>query len=290
MPIEFHCYVCGQRLRVADEHAGQRARCPQCEAVLDIPRTVHVDSPIVLTEARPAADVIDYLILGTESQYVEVILDPGEVAIAEAGSLLYLHGGIEMEMLGDPALGQPSSGIWRRLTSPGRQILSAESLNFTAFYNAAHKRQTVAFAPPWSAKLLPIHLDQFERELLCLKDSFLCAARGIEISIAHQKHNVARALGRHGFALLRLVGDGIAILLAGGMLIHRKLADGETIHLEATSVVAMTAGIQFQFCDKPGVKNAFLDGRDLMLAAVTGPGNVWLQSLPMTRLAGRVLA
>ena len=149
MPIEFHCFLCGQRLRVANEHHGQRARCPRCETILDVPLFDEPVTPIVLSSPRPKADVIDYEIFGAENQYVEITLDPAEIAVAKAASMLYMSDGIEMEVVGGNAA---QGGLLERLAQAGKRIFTGESLEMTAFCNVAAGREVVAFAAPLACK------------------------------------------------------------------------------------------------------------------------------------------
>ncbi len=288
MPIEFHCFSCGQRLRVAEENQGQRARCPRCQTVLDIPRQETTEAPILLNATGRAADVIDYEVFGHEMQYVEITLDPGEVAIAEAGAMMYMSPGIEMEtVLGDASNKQ--SGLLGRLMSAGQRVLTGESLFMTAFFNSADTREVVAFAAPYPGKLVPMHLAELGHELICQKDSFLCTARGIEISVAFQKNVLTGLFGGEGFIMQRLTGDGVAVVHAGGTLLHRKLDAGETLHIDTGCLVALTASVSYNIRSVSGIKNAFFGGEGMFLATLTGPGDIWLQSLPFSRLAGRML-
>ncbi len=268
MPIEFHCYLCGQRLRVADQHHGQRARCPRCEAVLDIPDASLEEpaAPILLGSARSKADVIDYELFGHESQYVEVTLDPGEIAIADVRSMFYMSPGIEMEVVVADAP-PPAGGLLERLAQAGRQFLSGESLSMTAFCNMATQREVVAFAPHTPGKLVPMHLDEMGEAIICQRDALLCVARGIEISTFFEHTS------RESLVLQRLIGDGIAVLHASGSVVHRMLKPNQNIHVNTQSIVAMTPQIGYELHGSGGVY-----GEGMSITTLSGPGELWLRS------------
>jgi uncharacterized protein (TIGR00266 family) len=240
--------------------------------------------------ARPPADVIDYEIFGNEMQYVEVTLDPGETVIAEAGAMMYMTPGIQMQtVLGDPS--QQQQGFLGKLASAGKRALTGESIFVTTFTAAGSGgRQVVACAAPYPGKTIPLHLDQHGGQIVCQKDSFICAARGVTINIAFQKKIGVGLFGGEGFIMQRLTGDGIALVHAGGTIMHRQLAAGETLRLDTGCLVALESTISYDVQFVGGFKNALFGGEGLFLATVTGPGKVWFQSLPFSRLAGRVLA
>ena len=241
------------------------------------------------TAARTAADVIDYQIFGEEMQYVEVTLDPGETVLAEAGVMMYMTTGIKMEtVFGDPSAQNQS--IWGKLASAGKRVITGESLFVTTFQNAGRAREVVAFASPYPGKIIPLHLDQHDGEIICQKDSFVCAAKGIQIGIAFQKKIGVGLFGGEGFIMQRLTGDGIALVHAGGTIMSRTLQAGETIKLDTGCLVALERSVNYDIQFIGGFKNAIFGGEGLFIATVTGPGKVWLQSLPFSRLAGRVLA
>ena len=238
---------------------------------------------------RRPADVIDYEIFGNEMQYVEVTLDPGETVLAEAGAMMYMAPGIQMQtVFGDPS--QQQQGFLGKLASAGKRVITGESLFVTTFTASGAGRQVVAFAAPYPGKIIPLHLDQHGGEIICQKDSFVCAARGVSINIAFQKKNGVGLFGGEGFIMQRLTGDGIALVHAGGTILNRQLAAGETIRLDTGCLVALERTVNYDIQFVGGFKNAVFGGEGLFLATVTGPGRVWLQSLPFSRLAGRVLA
>src|SRR5688500_10156519 len=223
-------------------------------------------------------------------QYVEVTLDPGETAIAEAGGMMYMTAGIQMQtVFGDPSAPQ-QQGFFGKLVTAGKRALTGESLFMTTFTATGAGREVVAFASPYPGKIIPMHLDQLGGELICQKDSFLAAAKGVQISIAFQKKIGAALFGGEGFIMQRLQGDGIALVHAGGTIMKRELRPGETLRLDTGCLVAMTPNVNYDIQWAGGIKNALFGGEGLFLATVNGPGTVWLQSLPFSRLAGRVLA
>lgn len=233
------------------------------------------------------ADEIDYEIFGHEAQYVEITLDPGEQTIAEAGALMYLTDGIAMEtVLGDPS--QQDSGLLGKALSAGKRVMTGESLFMTTFTNRGGSVGKVAFGSPYPGRMVPLHLDQLGGEIICQKDAFLCGARGISVGIAFQKKIGAGLFGGEGFIMQRLSGDGIAIVHAGGTMMYRELAAGETIRVDTGCLMAMGPTVHYDIQFIGGLKNAFFGGEGLFLATLRGPGPIWLQSLPFSRLAGRV--
>jgi len=234
------------------------------------------------------ADEIDYEIFGGEMQYVEVTLDPGEMVMAEPGAMMYMSSGIQMETLfGDPG---NQGGFWSKVVTAGKRALTGESLFITTFSNPTQQREHVAFAAPFPGKILPLHLDQLGGELICQKESFVCAARGIQINIAFQKRFGVGLFGGEGFIMQRLVGDGIAMVHAGGNLMRRTLAAGEFLKVDTGCLVALAPTVDYNIQFVGGIKNTLFGGEGLFLVTLTGPGDIWLQSLPFSRLAGRVMA
>jgi uncharacterized protein (TIGR00266 family) len=232
-------------------------------------------------------DEIDYEIFGSEMQYVEVTLDPGEMVIAEAGTLMYMTAGIHMEtVLGDPS---KQTGFLGKVMTAGKRMLTGESMFVTTFLNKAQGREQAAFASPYPGKILPMHLNQLGGELICQKDSFVCAARGTQIGIAFQKKIGVGLFGGEGFIMQRLTGDGIALIHAGGTMMKRTLEPGETLRLDTGCLVALTPSVKYDIEMMKGIKNTLFGGEGLFFATLTGPGDVWCQSLPFSRLAGRVV-
>lgn len=236
-----------------------------------------------------AMDVIDYEIRGAEMQFVEVELDPGEAAIGEAGSMMFMDPGIAMDtVFGDGSAQQ--GGLFGKLLGAGKRLVTGESLFTTVYTNQAPGKQRIAFAAPYPGKILPMDLRQLGGTLLCQKDAFLCAARGVALGIALQQRLGAGFFGGEGFILQKLEGDGLAFVHAGGTVVKRELAAGQVLLVDTGCVVAFTPGIRFdiQFVGK--VKTALFGGEGLFFARLAGPGTVWLQSLPFSRLASRVFA
>jgi len=234
------------------------------------------------------ADEIDYELFGDDMQFVEVTLDPGEVVVAEAGTMMYMSKGIEMQtVFGDPSKNQ---GFFGKLFDAGKRMVTGESLFLTTFGATGNQREQVSFAAPYPGKIIPMHLDELGGELICQKDAFLCAARGVQIGIAFQKKILAGLFGGEGFILQRLTGDGLAFVHAGGTIHRYDLSDGDMLRVDTGCLVAFQPSVDYDIQMQRGIKNAIFGGEGLFLATLRGPGTVWLQSLPFTRLAGRVLA
>ncbi len=234
------------------------------------------------------ADEIDYELFGEEMQYAEITLDPGETVIAEAGALMYMSSGIKMQtVLGDPAAEQQS--FLGKMVSAGKRALTGESVFLTTFTNEASGREKVAFASPYPGKIVPMHLDELGGELICQKDAFLCAAKGVQIGIAFQKKLGVGLFGGEGFIMQRFTGDGIALVHAGGTLVRRELQAGETLRLDTGCLVALAPSVKYDIQFVGGIKNTLFGGEGLVFATLTGPGQVWVQSLPFSRLVGRIL-
>ena len=236
-----------------------------------------------------AMDVIDYDIRGAEMQFVEVELDPGEAAIGEAGSLMFMDAGIAMDtVFGDGA--QQTGGFFGKLMSAGKRLVTGESLFTTAYTNNGAGKQRVAFAAPYPGKILPMDLRQLGGTLICQKDSFLCAARGVSLGIAFQQKLSVGFFGGEGFIMQKLDGEGLAFVHAGGTVVKRELAAGQTLMVDTGCVVAYTPNVNFEIQYVGKIKTALFGGEGLFLAKMTGPGTVWLQSLPFSRLASRIFA
>ncbi len=236
-------------------------------------------------------DVIDYKISGDDMQYVEVELDPQEAAIGEAGSMLYMENGIEMgTVFGDGSNAAQSSGLMGKLLGAGKRLITGESLFTTIYNNNAQSKRKLAFAAPYPGKIVPVDLRAMGGSLICQKDAFLCAARGVSLDIAFQRKIGVGFFGGEGFIMQRLDGDGMAFIHAGGTLIRRDLQPGELLRVDTGCLVAYTSNVQFDVEYVGKIKTALFGGEGLFFAKVTGPGTVWLQSLPFSRLASRVFA
>jgi len=237
------------------------------------------------------ADQIDFELFGEEMQFVEIVLDPGEAAIAEAGAFFYMDPGIKMETIfGDGSQQAQQQGFFGKLAAGAKRVLIGESLFMTVFGNGAIERQKVAFAAPYPGKIIPIDLRQHGGTLLCQKDAFLCAAKGIAVGIAWNKKIGAGLFGGEGFVLQKIEGQGLAFIHAGGTIVSRDLKPGETVRLDTGCLVAFEPRVTYDIQWVGGFKSALFGGEGLFFATLTGPGRVWLQSLPFSRLAGRMLA
>lgn len=233
-------------------------------------------------------DVIDYRIFGDDMQFVEVELDPQEAVVGEAGALFYMEDQIRMEtVFGDGSAAQ--SGIFGSLLGAGKRLLTGESLFTTVYSNQGIGKKRVAFAAPYPGRIVPVHLADLGGTVLCQKDAFLCAAKGVSLGIAFQKRLGAGFFGGEGFILQKLEGDGWAFLHAGGALIEKTLQAGEVLRVDTGCVAAFTADVDFDIQFVGGVKSALFGGEGLFFATLSGPGKVWLQSLPLARMANRIV-
>ena len=236
-----------------------------------------------------AMDVVDFEIKGAEMQFVEVELDPGEAAVGEAGSMFFMDAGITMDtVFGD---GRPQdSGIFGKLLGAGKRLVTGESLFTTVYTNQARTKQRVAFAAPYPGKILPMNLQQLGGTLICQRDAFLCAARGVSLGIAFQRKLSTGFFGGEGFIMQKLEGDGLAFVHAGGTVVKREMQAGQTLMVDTGCVVAYTPSVNFEIQYVGKIKTALFGGEGLFFAKLSGPGTLWLQSLPFSRLASRVFA
>ena len=232
---------------------------------------------------------IDYRILGDDLQYVEVELDPNEATVAEAGGMMYMDDGIEMETIfGDGS--QTQSGFFGALASAGKRLLTGESLFMTVFLNRSPQKKRIAFGAPYPGKIIAIHLAEIGGELIAQKDSFLAAAKGVSIGIAFQKKLGVGLFGGEGFIMERLQGDGLAFVHAGGTLHERVLAAGELVRVDTGCIVALQPSVSYDIEYVGKIKSAIFGGEGLFFATLRGAGKIWLQSLPLSRLANRIVA
>jgi uncharacterized protein (TIGR00266 family) len=231
---------------------------------------------------------IDYKIYGEELQCVEIILDPNETVIAEPGSFMYMDDGIRMETLfGD---GSSQSGFLGKIMQAGKRLLTGENLFMTAFTNVSAGRRQVTFASPYTGKIIPVSLMEFQEKIICQKDSFLCAARGVSIGIEFRKKLGAGLFGGEGFIMQKLEGDGMCFLHSGGYIIQRDLQPGELLKVDTGCIVGFSSTVDYDIQFVGGIKNTFFGGEGVFFATLRGPGRVWLQSLPINRLAERILS
>ena len=231
---------------------------------------------------------IDYKIYGDDMQFVEVELDAGEAAIAEAGSLMYMTSGIQMETIFGDGSKQPA-GVLDALWGAGKRILTGESLFMTVFTNSGAGKNRVSFGAPYPGKIIPIKLSEFGGELICQKDSFLCAAKGVSVGIAFNRKIGVGLFGGEGFIMQRLQGDGWTFVHAGGTIHSRDLGPGELIRIDTGCVVAFQPTVNFDIQYVGKIKSAIFGGEGLFFATLRGPGRVYLQSLPLSRLADRIV-
>lgn len=237
------------------------------------------------------AHEIEFQVFGDDLQFVEICLDPGETVVAEAGSMMYMDSAIAMDtVFGDGSDRDKGKGFMDKVLGAGKRALTGESLFMTTFTNQGAGKKAVAFAAPYPGKVIPLDLTDCQGQLICQRDAFLCAAKGISIEIAFQKKIGAGLFGGEGFIMQRLVGDGLAFLHAGGTIIKKELTAGEVIKLDTGCLVAMTASVNYDVEFAGNIKSAIFGGEGLFLATVKGPGTVWLQSLPFSRLANRIYA
>jgi uncharacterized protein (TIGR00266 family) len=234
------------------------------------------------------ADVIDYRLIGDDLQAVIITLDPGEAAVAEAGSMMYMEDDIQMATTLD-STGQESS-LWGKILQGGKRILTGDSFFVTMFANQGSQRRDVAFSAPFPGKILPVDLKEWGGAIIAQKDSFLCGARGLSVSIAFTKRIGAGFFGGEGFILQRIEGDGLAFLHACGTLHHIDLGYGQTLRVDTGCIVGMQPSVEYDIKMVPGIKTALFGGEGLFFAQLTGPGRVILQTLPFSRLADRIIA
>lgn len=234
------------------------------------------------------AHEVDYDIVGNEMQFVEVELDPGEGAVAEAGAMMYMTSGIQMSTIFGDGSGRGGSGFMDKLLGAGKRVLTGESLFMTEFVNRGTGKQHVAFAAPYPGKIIPADLSRMGGKLVCQKDAFLCAAKGVAISIAFQKKIGVGLFGGEGFIMQSLEGDGLAFLHAGGTIVEKELGAGEALRVDTGCIVALQPSVDYDVQLVGGVKSVVFGGEGFFFASLTGPGKVWLQSLPFSRLAGRI--
>ena len=235
------------------------------------------------------AHEVDFKIFGDDIQFVEIGLDYNETIVAEPGAMMYMDSSIEMNsVLGDGS--KKSKGFKGMLATAGKRVLTGENLFTSTFTNTANLKKSVAFAAPYPGKIIPIELFEYGGQIICQRDAYLCSAKGIEISIAFQKKIGAGFFGGEGFIMQKLLGDGLAFLHAGGTIIKKELSPGETLKLDTGCLVAFTQGVDYDVQFVGNVKSALFGGEGLFLATLRGPGTVWLQSLPFSRMADRIFS
>jgi uncharacterized protein (TIGR00266 family) len=233
---------------------------------------------------------IDYRIYGEEMQYVEVELDPQETAIAESGAFMMMDDGIQMETIFGDGSKQQTGGFFGKLMSAGKRVLTGESLFMTAFTNTGQGKKRVSFASPYPGKIIPLDLITHNNKIICQKDAFLCAAKGVSVGIEFQRRLGTGLFGGEGFIMQKLEGDGMAFVHAGGHVFEKTLQPGELLRVDTGCLVAYTQTIDYDIQFVGGIKNTLFGGEGLFFATLRGPGKIWLQTLPISRLASRIIS
>jgi uncharacterized protein (TIGR00266 family) len=246
-------------------------------------------APPPISGSRPRADDIDFKIFGAEMQFVEIELDPGESVVAEAGAMMYKDSSIAMETIFGDGSHTGGGGFMDKLLGAGKRLLTGESLFMTVFTHTGHDKSHAAFGAPYPGNIIPIALPSVNGCLICQKDSFLCAAKGVSIGIFLQRKILTGLFGGEGFVMQKLEGDGHVFVHAGGTVIERELAAGEVLHVDTGCVVALESSVKLNIEQAGNIKTALFGGEGLFFAILQGPGKIWLQSLPFSRLAGRML-
>jgi len=245
--------------------------------------------PPPLSATSMSAHEIDFEIFGHEMQFIEIELDPGESAVSEAGSMMYMSDQIRMETIfGDGSAQSQSGSFMDKMLGAGKRLITGEGLFTTMFTFTGHGKGRVAFGAPYPGKIIPLDLRNYDNRIICQKDAFLCAAKGVSIGIAFQKKIGTALFGGEGFIMQQLDGDGLVFVHAGGTIIEKQLAAGETFRVDTGCLVALTRSVTYDIEFVGNVKSALFGGEGFFFATVRGPGHVWLQSLPFSRLAGRI--
>jgi uncharacterized protein (TIGR00266 family) len=240
---------------------------------------------------QPQAQELSYEIVGHELQFLEAELKPGQALIAEAGQMMFKDAAVSMETIfGDGSASSAETGFFGKILGGAKRVLSGATLFMTRFANTSGAPAKVAFSAPYPGKILALRLDQYGGQLICQRETFLAAAQGVKIDIAFQKKIMTGLFGGEGFIMQRLAGWDWVFVHAGGMVVERELAPGEELHVDAGCLVAQTATVDFDVVPVGGVKSMFFGGQGFFFARLVGPGHVWLQSMPVSRLAGQILA
>lgn len=260
-------------------------------AIAQVPELQHPSTHMAPppTSTGKQAHEIDYEIFGHEMQFVEIELDPRESAVAEAGAMMYMSNGIQMEtVFGDGSHASEQGGFMEKMLGAGKRLITGESLFTTVFTFMGQGKGKVAFAAPYPGKIIPLDLTNYDGKLVCQKDAFLCAAKGVSLGIAFQKKIGTALFGGEGFIMQKLEGDGLTFVHAGGTIVEKELTAGETIRVDTGCLVALTQTVNYDIEFVGGVKSAIFGGEGFFFATLTGPGHIWLQSLPFSRLAGKI--
>jgi len=237
------------------------------------------------------AHEIDYQIYGEEMQFVEIELDPFETVIAEAGSFMMMDQNIELKTIfGDGSQKDENKGVWGKVMSAGKRLVTGESLFMTAFTHGGTGKRKVSFAAPYPGRIIPVDLSEMEGKIVCQKDAFLCAAQGVHVGIEFSKKLGRGFFGGEGFIMQKLEGDGMAFMHAGGTVIEKELMLGEIMLVDTGCLVGFTRDVDYDIEMVKGIRNVLFGGEGLFYARLEGPGKVWIQSLPFSRLADRIIA
>lgn len=265
----------------------------ELEAPGSSPSPTSVAPPPAPESSTPrVCDEVDFTLYGSEMQFVEIELDPQESVIAEAGSMMYKEASVEMETIfgdGSDRGDKGDKGVLGKLFGAGKRVLTGESLFMTVFAHRGSGKAKVAFGAPYPGNIIPVSLQTQGGCLICQKDAFLCAARGVSVGIHFQRKILTGLFGGEGFVMQKLEGDGMAFLHAGGTIVERELRPGEELHVDTGCVIAYEPRIDFEIQRAGGIRTSLFGGEGLFLARMRGPGKIWLQSLPFSRLAGRML-
>ena len=236
-----------------------------------------------------ASHEIDYEIFGEEMQFVEIELDPGETVVAEPGSFLMMDEDIEMRTIfGDGSV--ENQGMWGKILGAGKRVLTGEKLFMTSFTQHGHDKGKISFASPFPGKIIPIDLTDYNNKIICQKDSFLCAAKGTSVGIEFSKKLGRGFFGGEGFVMQKIEGDGMAFMHAGGYIVKKDLVPGEHLRVDTGCLVGFTQDVDYDITFVGGIKNTVFGGEGMFFASLIGPGSVWVQTLPISRLADRILS
>lgn len=235
------------------------------------------------------AHQIDFKIIGEELQCVEIELDPQETIIAEAGSFMYMDESIEMNTIFGDSSNQ-NSGLLNKIFAAGKRVLTGESLFLTTYTNRGFEKKHATFAAPYPGKVIPLDLSQYLGKIICQKEAFLCAAKGVAVGIEFQRKIGVGLFGGEGFIMQKLEGDGMAFVHAGGTVIKREIRSGEVLRVDTGCLVAFTQSVSYNIEMVSGIRNAFFGGEGLFFATLRGPGTVWIQSMPFSRLADKIIS
>ncbi len=257
--------------------------------VYELQKSPSAAAPPLPDGKAAVAHEIDYQIYGTEMQFVEIELDPQESAVAEAGAMMYMSDGIQMEtVFGDGSHGSQTGGFMDKMLGAGKRLITGESLFTTVFTHTGPEKGKVAFASPYPGKIIPLDLRNYNSKIVCQKDAFLCAAKGVAIGVEFQKKIGTALFGGEGFIMQKLEGNGLIFVHAGGTIVEKELKIEETLRVDTGCLVALTQQVSYDIEFVGGVKSAIFGGEGFFFATLKGPGHVWLQSLPFSRLAGRI--